>query len=86
MHKGAAVAGLADQIKNEPVGNGGVKRRRLWQIADQLDAEDREAFVSALNDHTVPARSIIRALAKRDIHLSESIISHYRTGHYGSTL
>ena len=78
------MAGLADQIKSEPVQNGGVKRRRIWQIAAQLDEEDRAAFIAALNDYAVPARSIIRALAKRDISLSESVISLYRSGHYGS--
>jgi len=78
------VAGLADQIKSEPLPNGGVKRRRIWQIAAQLDDEDRAAFVAALNDTNVPARSIIRALAKRDISLSESVVSLYRSGHYGS--
>lgn len=78
------MAGLADQIKSEPIQNGGVKRRRIWQIAAQLDDEDRAAFVAALNDTGVPARSIVRALAKRDITLSESVVSLYRSGHYGS--
>lgn len=78
------MAGLADQIKSEPLVNGGVKRRRIWQIAAQLDEEDRAAFVAALDDHNVPARSIIRALAKRDISLSESVVSLYRAGRYGS--
>jgi len=80
------VAGLADQIKGEPLQTGGVKRRRIWQIAAQLDDEDRAAFVAALNDPNTPARSIVRALAKRDIPLSESCISIYRSGGYGSTL
>ena len=78
------MAGLADEIRAEPAQNGGVKRRRIWQIAAQLDDEDRAAFVAALNDPMVPARSIIRALAKREISLSESVISMYRAGHYGS--
>lgn len=84
MPKGATVAGLADQIKNEPLQNGGIKRRRIWQIATQLDEEDRVAFIAALDDVNVPARSIVRALAKRDISLSESVISLYRSGRYGS--
>ena len=49
------MAGLADQIKNEPIQTGGVKRRRLWQIAAQLDDEDRAAFIAALEDVNVPA-------------------------------
>lgn len=78
------MAGLADEIKSEPIQNGGIKRRRIWQVADSLDTEDRAAFVAALNDYNVPARSIVRALAKRNISLSESVISLYRSGHYGS--
>ena len=78
------MAGLADQINSEPIQTGGVKRRRLWQIAAQLDDEDREAFIAALNDTNVPARSIQRALAKRNISVSESVISLYRSGRYGT--
>lgn len=78
------MAGLADQIKSEPSENGGVKRRRLWQIAAQLDDEDRTAFIAALDDVNLPARSIVRALAKRQISVSESVICHYRQGRYGS--
>jgi hypothetical protein len=84
MPKGATVAGLADEIKSEPSEHGGIKRRRIWQIADSLDAEDRAAFVAALNDFSVPAASIRRVLAKRNIRLSESVISNYRNGHYGT--
>ena len=78
------MAGLADQINSEPIQTGGVKRRRLWQIAAQLDDEDREAYIAALNNESVPARSIQRALAKRNISVSESVISLYRSGRYGS--
>lgn len=78
------MAGLADEIKNEPSEQGGIKRRRIWQIADSLDKEDRAAFVAALNDFAVPAANIRRVLAKRGIRLSESVISNYRNGHYGS--
>ena len=78
------MAGLAEQISSEPKGCGGHRRRRIWQILDMLDDEDRTAFIAALNDLNTPARSIVRALAKRDIALSESVISHYRNGVYGS--
>lgn len=77
------MAGLADEIRSEPAKSGGVKRRRLWQIADTLDAEDRKAFVAAVNDSSVPAASLRRVLAKRGINLSESVISNYRNGVYG---
>jgi hypothetical protein len=78
------MAGLANEIKSEPTENGGIKRRRIWQIADTLDSEDRAAFITALNDFSVPAASIRRVLAKRGIRLSESVISNYRNGVYGS--
>lgn len=77
------MAGLADEIKSEPSKNGGVKRRRIWQIADALDDEDRAAFLAALDDFTVPARSIVRVIERRGFQLSESVVSNYRSGQYG---
>lgn len=78
------MAGLADEIKSEPSDHGGPKRRKIWQIAAALDEEDRAAFVDALNDFSVPGATIRRVLAKRGIRLSESVISNYRNGHYGT--
>lgn len=77
------MTGLADEIKSEPSPNGGVKRRKIWQVADQLDKDDRKAFVTAINDRNVPAATLRRVLAKRGINLSESVISNYRNGVYG---
>jgi hypothetical protein len=82
IRKGTIVAGLNDEIRSEPSRNGGVKRRRLWQIADSLDAADREALFAALDDFSVPARSIVRVLARRGFVVSESVISNYRSGRY----
>ena len=78
------MTGLADEIKSEPSRNGGMKRRRLWQIGDALDESDRVALFAALDDFSVPARSIVRALAKRGFVVSESVISNYRSGRYVS--
>jgi predicted transcriptional regulator len=78
------MAGLDQEIRSEPTHNGGVKRRRLWQIADALDETDRVALFAALDDFSVPARSIVRALAKRGFVVSESVISNYRSGRYVS--
>jgi hypothetical protein len=77
------VAGLADQINSEPHSNGG-RQRRIWQIMSMLDEEDQAALRAALDDFTVPAVSIKRALMKRNILLSETTISNYRNGAYGS--
>lgn len=77
------MTGLADEIKSEPSKNGGIKRRRIWQIADALDEEDRMAFLAALDDFSVPARSIVRVIERRGFQLSESVISNYRSGQYG---
>lgn len=77
------MAGLADEIKSEPSKNGGIKRRRIWQIADALDDDDRSAFLNALDDYAVPARSIVRVMERRGFQLSESVISNYRAGRYG---
>jgi hypothetical protein len=55
-------------------------KRRLDEIMAQLSAEDALDLQTALDDHTVPQAAIIRALAKRGISLSQSVISNYRTG------
>jgi len=80
--KGGVVAGLLNEIKTEPTHNGGMKRRRIEQIADQLDDEDRVAFTTALDDYTIPAIAIVRVMQRRGFSISESVISNYRRGIY----
>jgi hypothetical protein len=55
-------------------------KRRIDEIMAQLSAEDALDLRTALDDHSVPQAAICRALAKRGINLSQSVISNYRTG------
>lgn len=77
------MTGLAEQISDESPKVGGQKKR-IWQIMSMLDPDDQRALREALDDHSVPAVSIKRALAKRDIFIGATTISNYRAGHYGS--
>lgn len=75
------MAGLADEIRNEPS-----KRRRrnsIHFVLDKLDEKDRQALIDALNDHSISAISIFRVMQARGLPISESVISNYRRGVYG---
>lgn len=80
--KGGTLADLLNEIKTEPTRNGGIKRRRIEQIADQLDDDDRVDFIAALDDHNVPAVAIVRVMKRRGLPISETVISNYRRGLY----
>jgi hypothetical protein len=75
------MAGLSDQIKNEKALVGG-RKRRIPEVLSMLDAADQKALQTALDDKTVKAVTIQRALAKRGITLSATVISNYRNGDY----
>jgi hypothetical protein len=77
------MTGLSDEIRSEPSKFGG-RRKRIREVLDALDENDQAALLAALDDHTVAAVSIKRALMKRGLVLGESTISHYRNGNYGS--
>jgi len=75
--KGATVAGLLTEIKAEqriP------RRKRIDDIADQLDEHDRKEFLDAIVDRTIPAISIVRVMQRRGFKLSETHVSNVRRG------
>lgn len=77
------MSGLADELKTEL--SVGIKRITLIEkILKGMTPEDADALRAALNDRTVSGAAIKRVLARRNIHLSESVISNYRNGHYGT--
>lgn len=80
MHKGALVAGLLTEIKSEK--RIATRRPRIDDIADQLDDKDRKEFLAALDDHTIPAVSIVRVMQRRGFKLSETMVSNWRRGLY----
>lgn len=73
------MAGLSDQIKSEKRLVCG-RKRRIPEVMASLDAEDRKALQAALDDKSVKAVTIQRALAKRGISLSATTISSHRNG------
>ena len=76
------MTGLADEIRNEP--NRRKRRNRLQEVLDQLDAKDKQALRDALDDENISAIAICRVLKARGLPVSESIISNYRRGVYGT--
>jgi len=73
------MAGLSDQIKSEKALVCG-RKRRIPEVMASLDAADQKALQAALDDKTVKAVTIQRALAKRGIRLSATTISSHRNG------
>lgn len=69
---------LFDDIKKEQ-GIGGNKSR-IAEIIEDLSKEDRKDFIDALNDYSIPASNISKAMAKRGYKLAINVISRYRRG------
>ena len=73
--KGTTVAGLLTEIKAEqPV----KRRKRIDDIAEQLDERDRKEFLQALTDRSIPAVAIVRVMQRRGFKLSEQQVSNVR--------
>jgi hypothetical protein len=47
-------------------------------VADDMPADLRGEYVAAINDVTVPASGLSRALARRGFNVSANMIGHYR--------
>lgn len=51
------------------------------EILESLnDEEDRKDFLDALNDHSIPASNISKAMNKRGYRLAINVITRYRRG------
>lgn len=72
------MSSLFDDIKAEHSKKG--NRSRIGEILALLPAADAKDLIKALDDHSIPASSISRALNKRDIKLATNVISRYRRG------
>jgi hypothetical protein len=55
------------------------RKNRLDEIMQAMTEEDAADLQAALDDHSVPQSSIVRALSRRGISLAQSVISNYRT-------
>ena len=70
--------GLLQEIKSERVVSGAIPK--LAVIAQQMDEQDRKDLFEALDDHTISAASISRALKRRGFQITAGSISQYRRG------
>jgi hypothetical protein len=69
---------LFDDIKGEKSHRG--TRSRIAEIIDGLSEDDAKDFKKALDDHSIPASNISRAMNKRGFKLAINVISRYRRG------
>ena len=71
---------LLTEIK-EAQGTSG-RRPLIFGIAEELPEEDRDDFWTAINDHSISAGAISRALANRGIKLTAGSIGTCRRKEY----
>ena len=69
---------LFDDIKDSGVNKG--SKSKIVEILDALDKDDRKDLIAALNDHSIPASNIARAMEKRGHKLAVHVITRYRRG------
>lgn len=69
---------LFEEIKKENSKRG--TKSRIAEILEALPEEERKDLIKALDDHSIPASSISKALLKRGHKLAINVISRYRRG------
>lgn len=69
---------LFDEIKKEKTTRG--TRSRILEVLDSLEKADAKDLMKALDDHSIPASSISKALNKRGYKLAVNVITRYRRG------
>jgi len=69
---------LFDEIQKEKATRG--HKPRIAEILEELSEADRKDLLNALNDHSIPASSISKAVEKRGYKLAINVISRYRRG------
>lgn len=72
------VGSLFDEIKKENSKKG--NKSRIAEILDRLSEDEKKDLIKALDDHSIPASNISKALAKRGHKLAVNVISRYRRG------
>jgi hypothetical protein len=55
-------------------------KSRIAEILEQMSEDDQKDLIKALDDHSIPASNISKALAKRGHKLALNVISRYRRG------
>jgi len=69
------MSGLLQEIKQEKRAR---LKNRIDTIIEQLGDVDGQEFLDALNDHSIPATSIVRVMTKRGYKLSDTQVSNFR--------
>ena len=69
---------LMEEIKKSKSVSG--RMPMLLQIINKLDAQDKADLLAALNDYTISAPAISRALENRGHRISVGSINQYRRG------
>jgi hypothetical protein len=72
------VGSLFDDIKKSHSRKG--TKSRIAEILEALPADERKDLLKALDDHSIPASNITKALEKRGFKLAGNVISRYRRG------
>lgn len=76
--KKSAKQSLLQEIKNSKSVSGRIPM--LLQIINKLDTQDKADLLAALNDYTISAPAISRALENRGHRISVGSINSYRRG------
>lgn len=76
--KKVMMGSLLNEI-NEIVTNRG-NRSRISEILEKLSKEDAKDLRTALDDHSISASQISKALQKRNLKLAVNVITRYRRG------
>ena len=68
---------LLKEICDTPAVRGG-SPKKIDIILEQLDEQDRQDLLDAINDHTIQATTITRVLKKRGFDIGRKCINRYR--------
>lgn len=55
-------------------------KSRILEILEDLEDDDRKDLLKALDDHSIPASNISKAMERRGYKLAVNVISRYRRG------
>jgi len=69
---------LLNDIKDHAASQG--RKPRILEILEDLNESDRADLLAALDDHSIPASNISKAMGKRGYKLAINVISRYRRG------
>jgi hypothetical protein len=69
---------LFEEIQSEKSKQGNPSK--IAEILAALPTEDKKDFLKALDDHSIPASNISKAMSKRGHKLAINVISRYRRG------